>query len=92
MGTTTCPPVPQGLYNECRREYLSDVHDKIEKHNIPGDLTLNVDQTPSSYTSVGKSYTSVETMAIKGTTSVPIKGIIDKRYNINICCLSLSGE
>ena len=72
MGTTTRPPVPQGFYNECCREYLRDVHDKIKKHNIPPELVLNADLTPSSYTSVGKS-----TMVARGEKSVPIKGLTD---------------
>ena len=86
MGTTTHPPVPQ-VYNECRREYLCDVHDKIKKYNIPPDLVLNADQTPSSYISVGKS-----TMAIRGERSVPIKGLTDKRNITLTFVVSLSGE
>ena len=42
--------------------------------NIPPELVLNSDQTPSSYVSVGKS-----TMARHGSKSVPIKGLTDKR-------------
>ena len=49
MGTTTRPPVPPGLYNECRREYLRDVYNIIKEHDIPPELVLNADQTPSSY-------------------------------------------
>ena len=45
MGTTGRPPVPQGLYNECRWEYLRDIYDKVNKHGIPTELVLNVDQT-----------------------------------------------
>ena len=41
---------------------------------IPPELVLNSDQTPSSYVSVGKS-----TMARKGSTAIPIKGVTDKR-------------
>ena len=74
MGTTTRPPVPQGLYSECRREYLRDVHDKVKEHGIPLELVLNADQTPSSYVSVERS-----TMAARGAKSVPIKGLTDKR-------------
>ena len=40
MGTTARPSVPQGLYNECCREYLHDVHNKIKEHNIPRELHL----------------------------------------------------
>lgn len=86
MGTTGRPPVPQGLYNECRREYLCDIHDKVRKYSIPPDLVLNADQTPCSYVSVGKS-----TMAKRGQKSVSIKGLTDKR-NITLTFVFLSGE
>ena len=43
-------------------------------YGIPPELVLNSDQTPSSYVSVGKS-----TMAWKGSTAIPIKGVTDKR-------------
>ena len=79
--------MPQGLYNECRRGYLCDVHVKIKKHNIPPELVLNADQTPSSYISIGKS-----TMATRGEKSVPIKGLTDKRNITSTFVVSLSGE
>jgi hypothetical protein len=73
-GTTARPAVPQGLYDESRREYLCDIGKKVDQWNIPPELVLNSDQTPSSYVSVGKS-----TMAVSGASSVPIKGLTDKR-------------
>ena len=73
-GTTSRPPVPQGIYDECQRDFLSDIKHKVESHSIPAQLVLNSDQTPSSYVSVGK-----RTMATKGAKSVPIKGLTDKR-------------
>ena len=73
-GTTSRPPVPQGLFDECRLQYLGDIDKKIKQYKIPPELVLNSDQTPSSYVSVGKS-----TMAVRGDKSVPIKGITDKR-------------
>ena len=73
-GTTARPAVPQGLYDESRREYLCDIIKKVDQWNIPPELVLNSDQTPSSYASVGKS-----TMAVSGASSVPIKGLTDKR-------------
>lgn len=87
IGTTTRPPVPKHLYDECRREYLRDVHDKIRQHDIPPQLVLNADQTPSSYVSVGKS-----TMTARGEKSVPIKGLTDKRNITLTFVVSLSGE
>lgn len=53
-GTTTRPPVPQGLYDECRRDYLGAIDKKMKQYNIPPELVLNSDQTQSSYVSVGK--------------------------------------
>ena len=74
VGTTTRPPIPQGLYDESRRDYLASIDMKIKRYNIPPSLVLNSDQTPCSYVSVGKS-----TMAAQGTSSVPITGLTDKR-------------
>lgn len=72
MGTTAQPPVPKGLYDECRIAYLCDMETIVKKYNIPPQLILNADQTPS-YVSVGKS-----TMAKRGDKSVSIKGLSDK--------------
>lgn len=51
-GTTTKPPVPRGLYDECKLIYLSDIGNRIKQQKIPPELILNADQTPSSYVSV----------------------------------------
>ncbi len=85
-GTTSRPPVPQGIY-ECRREFLSDINEKIKLHSVPPELVLNSDQTPSSYVSVGKS-----TMHARGAKSVPIQGLKDKRNITLTFVVSLSGE
>ena len=45
MGTTTRPPVPKGLYDKCGITYLHDIETIV---NIPPQLILNADQTPSS--------------------------------------------
>ena len=66
--TTARPPVAQGLYDECRREFLKNIANKIEEYQIPSQVIMNSDQTPSSYVSVGKS-----TMSKKGSHCVPIK-------------------
>ena len=42
--------------------------------NIPVDLVLNLDETSLSYISPGK-----YTFDLKGSTTVPIKGVDDKR-------------
>ena len=47
---------------------------KVEKHNIPHSLTINVDQTPSKYVPVERS-----TLAEKNVKDVLISGSSDKR-------------
>ena len=86
-GTTTRPPVPRGMYEECKRSFLTDIDKCINKHNIPPELVLDADQTPSSYVSVGRM-----TMAEKNSKSVPIKGLTDKRNITLTFAISLAGE
>ena len=87
-GTTSRPPIPNGLYQECRSEYLRDVDQKMKSYSIPIiDLVLNADQTPSSYISVGK-----QTMASRGAKSIPIAGLSDKRNITLTFVMSLAGE
>lgn len=86
-GTTTRPPVPIGLYNECRDSFLRDVSRKVKDHSIPAELILNSDQTPSSYVSVGSM-----TMANCGDKSVPIKGLTDKRNITLTFVVTIQGE
>ena len=68
MATTSRPPVPPGLYNECRTHFLCCVDKTIKKYAIPPELVLNSDQTPSSYVSMGRS-----TMASRGAKTVAMK-------------------
>ena len=87
MGTTARPPVPKGLYDECRASYLRDIEAIRKEYNIPPELILNADQTPSSYVSVGKS-----TMAKRGDKSVSIKGLSDKRNITLTLIITLAGD
>ena len=87
MGTTSCPPVPRGLFEACKEQYLHDILEVTEKNNIPPELILNSDQTPSSYVSVGK-----KTMATRGSKTVPIKALADKRNITLNFIIMLSGE
>lgn len=86
-GTTHCPPVPRGMYEECKFTFLNDIHKAIKKHAIPSELVLDVDQTLSSYVSVGR-----VTMTGKNASSVPIKGLTDKRNITLTFTISHSGE
>ena len=42
-GTTSRPPVPKGIYDECRQDFLSDIQGKVQAHNIPAELVFNAD-------------------------------------------------
>ena len=86
-GTTTRPPVPRGVFEECKLTFLTDISRAITQHKIPSELVLNADQTPSSYVSVGRM-----TMASRNSSSVPIKGLTDKRNITLTFVISLSGE
>ena len=86
-GTTSRPPVPQGLYKECQKQYLRDILEVVKKHNIPPELILNSDQTPSSYVPVSK-----QIMAARGSKSVPVKGLMHNRNITLNFVISLSGE
>ena len=58
--------------------FLNDIVNKVEEFQIPLSLILNIDQVNSKYVSMDKA-----TMAKKGSTSVPIDSLSDKR-SINI--------
>ena len=85
-GTTTRPPVPLGIYGECKLTFLTDINSCIAVHSIPLHL-LNANQTPSSYVSVEKT-----TMAARNSSSVPIKGLTDKRNITLTFVISLNGD
>lgn len=54
MGTTAHPPVPKGLFDDCRVQYLSNIDMKMKKYKIPPELVLNGDQTLSRQDNNGK--------------------------------------
>ena len=67
--------------------YKIIIASKIKEYEIPPELVLNSDQTPSSYISVGKS-----TMALRGSKAIPIKGITDKRAITLTFVITLSND
>ena len=64
--------VPHGVFEECKLTFLIDFRKAITRHKFPPELVLNADQTPSLYVIVGK-------MTSKNSSSVPIKGLTNKR-------------
>ena len=57
------------------------------EHDIPLDLVLNLDQTALSYISPGR-----HTFDLKGSTTVPVKGVDDKRQITATFTVSASGS
>ena len=60
-GTTTRPPNPRGMFEECKLIFLSD----INKMTTENKKVLNADQTPCWYVSVGRM-----TMAARNASSI----------------------
>ena len=53
---------------------MHEIVEFVEEHNIPPNLKMNLDQTPSKYVPSGR-----HTLAKKGCKSVSIVGSADKR-------------
>ena len=53
--------------------FQRQISEIADRHNIPPEMILNLDQTPLAYVSPGKF-----TFAQAGSTTVPIKGVDDK--------------
>ena len=66
--------IPDKARKEIEFLFLHEIVTKGEKHNIPPELILNIDQTPLKYAPVGN-----ETLAPRGETSVTIERSSDKR-------------
>ena len=73
-GTTGKVEIPAGAKKEVELTFLHEIVNKVEKFQIPLSLVLNLDQTNSKYVSMGKT-----AMAGKGSNSLPISGLSDKR-------------
>ena len=67
MKTTGKVCIPFGAQKEAELKFLHQIVNNVKKHQIPPNLIINFDQTPST------------TMDEKGGSNVPIEGISDKR-------------
>ena len=74
MKTSSEDKVPGGARREIEFQFHHEIVTMIEKHNIPGSIIINIDQTPLKYVP-----TSNFTLAEKGATSVTMEGRSDKR-------------
>ena len=51
--TSSKVDIPDKARKEIEFLFLHEIVTKVEKHNIPPELILNIDQTPLKYVSVG---------------------------------------
>ena len=82
--TSSKVDIPDKARKEIEFLFLHEIATKVEKHNVPPELILNIDQTPLKYVPVGN-----ETLAPRGDTSVTIEGSSDKRSVTGTFAISL---
>ena len=85
--TSSKVDIPDKARKEIEFFFLHEIVTKVEKHNIPPKLILNIDQTPLKNVPVGN-----ETVAPRGETSVTIEGSSDKRSITGTFAISLHGH
>ena len=85
-GTTGKVEPSEKFLQEEKLSYRREISRIILNHDIALDLALNLDQIPLSYVSPGK-----YTFCLKGTTTVPIKGVDDKCQITATFTVSASG-
>ena len=86
-GTTGKAEPSQQFLDEEKLTFQRNISIITEDHDIPKDLTLNLDQTQLSYVSHGK-----YTFDPKGAKTVPIKGVDDKRQITATFSISMTGS
>ena len=87
VGASAKLEIPPGARREAELLYHYDIVQKVEDYNIPPELIIAFDQTPSKYVPVGRT-----TLAKKGQKDVPLKGMTDKRTITATFAVTFSGE
>ena len=87
FATTGKVEIPEGVKREAELLYINDIVNLIETHNIPESMVLNLDQTPLKYVPCGNT-----TLAQKSSSTVPIRGVSDKRMTTGTFTISLDGK
>jgi len=85
--TTSRPIITRSLWKEVRSRYLFEIIDLTLKHNIPDELIINADQTPSRFVA-----TDNVTMATKGEKHILRAGATDKQAITVTLCETLDGQ
>lgn len=84
--TTSRPVITRSLWIEVKSQFLHDISEKVLLYNIPDELIINADQTPSKYVA-----TDNITMAAKGEKHISRAGSSDKRSITLTLCESHDG-
>ena len=71
---TSKPIIARALWEEINTQYLDDIASAVRTYNIPDELILNADETPSKYEP-----TTNVAMAEQGIAHIPVRGGDDKR-------------
>ena len=74
MVSTSRPKITRSIWEETRFVFLQEIAHAVSWHDIPDELIINADQTPSKFVP-----TDNITMAVKGSKHIPRKGANDKR-------------
>ena len=85
--TSSKVDIPENARKEIEFLFLHEIVSKVEKHSIPSELIINMDQTPLKYVPVGNT-----TLAPRGETSVTVEGSADKRMITGTFAITLKGE
>ena len=81
------PIITWSLWEEINTQYLHEIALAVRTYNIPDELIMNADQTPSKYVP-----TTNVTIAEQGTAHIPVRGEDDTRAITVTIVQSLSGK
>ena len=85
--TTSRPVLTEALWIEIRTLFLHNICTLVQIYNIPDELIINIDQTPSKYVPI-----SNVTMTEKNSKHVRKQGADDKRAITLTLAETLSGD
>ena len=86
-GTTAKLEIPDGAFKEAQLVFTHDIVSKVDKHDIPDCLIINIDQTPTKYAPVSQS-----AIAKKNSEAAAIRGSSDKRSITATFSITFSGK
>ena len=84
--TTSRPIITRTLWVEVKSQFLYEISQKVLQYNIPDELIINADQTPSKFVA-----TDNITMSARGAKHISRAGAPDKRAITVTPCESLDG-